>query len=169
MGHRRGERPFGRAGDHARRGTPAPAPAARASPRRRGAPGIRQQPEAGGADRPRRPAGSGHAQEGRRTTTGNRNQARALPERIYYPYLERPALIIYPLGSGGPGDNPSAEEQHNVTIGQDGYLVALKVAIPGDPTKVHDAEGDVTYVINTVAQKNWLSEFSGADDEDLDD
>ena len=94
---------------------------------------------------------------------------KSAPERIYYPYLERPALIIYPLGSGGPGDNPSAEEQHNVTIGPDGYLVALKVAIPGDPTKVQDAESDITYVINTVAQKNWLSEFSGADDEDLDD
>jgi hypothetical protein len=94
---------------------------------------------------------------------------KSAPERIYYPYLERPALIMYPLGSGGPGDNPSAEEQHNVTIGPEGYLVALKVAIPGDPTKVHDAESDVTYVINTVAQKNWLSEFSGADDEDLDD
>ena len=90
-------------------------------------------------------------------------------ERIYYPYLERPALIIYPLGSEKPGDNPSAEEQHNVMIGPDDYLVALKVAIPGDPTKVQDAEGDVTYVINTVAQQYWLSEFSGADDEDLDD
>ena len=91
-----------------------------------------------------------------------------MPERIYYPYLERPALIIYPLGSAGPEDNPNGDE-HNAAIGPEGYLLALKVAIPGDPTKVHDAESDVTYVINTVAQMNWLSEFSGADDEDLDD
>ena len=47
--------------------------------------------------------------------------------------------------------------------------MALKVAIPGDPTKVHDDDGDVTYVINTVAQQNWLAEFAGADDEDVDD
>ena len=94
---------------------------------------------------------------------------KSLSERIYYPYLERPALIIYPLGSAGPNEGSDAEEQHNVAIGKEDYLVALKVAIPGDPTKVRDAEGDVTYVINTVAQQNWLSEFSGADDEDLDD
>ena len=90
-------------------------------------------------------------------------------ERIYYPYLERPVLIIYPLGSKGPGERPGIEEQHNVAIDKANYLVALKVAIPGDPTKVHDAEGEITYVINTVAQQYWLSEFSGADDEDLDD
>jgi hypothetical protein len=93
---------------------------------------------------------------------------KSVPERIYYPYLERPALIIYPLGSAGPEDNPNGDE-HNAAIGPEGYLLALKVAIPGDPTKVYDAESDVTYVINTVAQMNWLSEFSGADDEDLDD
>jgi hypothetical protein len=90
-------------------------------------------------------------------------------ERIYYAYLERPALIIYPLGSTGPNEGPDGEEQHHVTIGKNEYLVALKVAIPGDPTKVRNAEGDVTYVINTVAQQNWLSEFSSADDDDLDD
>jgi hypothetical protein len=92
---------------------------------------------------------------------------KSLPERIYYPVLERPALIIYPLVSAVSDDNSEAEQQHRVMI--DDYLVALKVAIPGDPTKVRDAEGDVTYVINTVAQQNWLSEFAGADDEDLDD
>ena len=92
---------------------------------------------------------------------------KSLPERIYYPVLERPALIIYPLVSAAPDDDSGAEQQHRVVI--DDYLVALKVAIPGDPTKVRDAEGDVTYVINTVAQQNWLSEFTGADDEDLDD
>jgi hypothetical protein len=91
------------------------------------------------------------------------------PESIYYPHLERPVLIIFPLGSAEPNEGADGEEQHNVVIGKDDYLVALKVAIPGDPTRVHDAEGDITYVINTVAQQYWLSEFSGADDEDLDD
>ena len=90
-------------------------------------------------------------------------------ERIYYPALERPALVIYPLGSAEPDRGSNTEEQHRVLFPKDDYLVALKVAIPGDPTKVRDAQGDVTYVINTVAQQNWLSEFSGIDDEDLDD
>lgn len=90
-------------------------------------------------------------------------------ESIYYPHLERPALIIYPLGSADPNDGANGEEQHNIVIGKDDYLVALKVAIPGDPTRVRDAAGDVTYVINTVAQQYWLAEFSGSDDEDLDD
>jgi hypothetical protein len=89
-------------------------------------------------------------------------------ESIYYPHLERPALIIYPLGSAKPDEGANAD-QHNVFIGKDDYLVALKVAIPGDPTRVRDGAGDVTYVINTVAQQYWLSEFTGADDEDLDD
>lgn len=93
---------------------------------------------------------------------------KTLPERIYYPHLVRPVLIIYPLVSR-PGDAPEAERQHRVTIGPDQYLVALKVAIPGDPIKVRDDGGDVTYVINTVAQQNWLREFDDGDDEDLDD
>jgi hypothetical protein len=90
-------------------------------------------------------------------------------ESIYYPHLDRPALIIYPLGSAEANEGADGGEQHNVVIGKDDYLVALKVAIPGDPTRVRDAEGDVTYVINTVAQQYWLAEFNGADDEDLDD
>ena len=49
--------------------------------------------------------------------------------------------------------------------------VALKVAIPGDTTNVRSSEGDVKYIINTVAQKYWLSEFADADADvqDLDD
>jgi len=89
-------------------------------------------------------------------------------EGIYYPHLERPALIIYPLGSTEPSAGGSAE-QHNAVVGKDEYLVALKVAIPGDPTRVRDGAGDVDYVINTVAQQYWLSEFTDADDEDIDD
>jgi hypothetical protein len=94
---------------------------------------------------------------------------KSLPESIYYPHLERPVLIVFPLGSAESNEGTDGGEQHNAVIGKDDYLVALKVAIPGDPTRVHDAEGDVTYVINTVAQQYWLSEFTGADDEDLDD
>lgn len=92
-----------------------------------------------------------------------------ISEWIYYPHLERPCLIVYPLVSAKAKESTNNEPQHLAVIDTDHYLVALKVAIPGDPTRVHEAAGDVTYVINTVAQQYWLAEFSGADDEDVDD
>lgn len=95
---------------------------------------------------------------------------KSLPERIYYPHLEHPALIVYPLGSEQPSRSQDEELSHAVTIGSHDFLVALKVAIPGDPTNPRNQDGDVTYVINTVAQKNWLPEFKDDDeDEDVDD
>lgn len=92
-------------------------------------------------------------------------------ELVYYPYLERPALIIYPLGSKKPENNDDGADQHIVSIGPEEFIVALKIAIPGDTTNVRNGEGDVKYIINTVAQKYWLSEFADADKdiEDLDD
>jgi hypothetical protein len=81
------------------------------------------------------------------------NPGKATPERIYYPHLDRPALVVYALERPA---NP------------DDYLVALKVAIPGDPTDVKNADGEVEYLINTVAQEHWLAEFQGADDDDVD-
>ena len=95
---------------------------------------------------------------------------KSLTERIYYPYLARPALIVYPLGSRGTGGFEGLEGGDSVAIDADHYLVALKVAIPGDPTNPRNEDGDVTYVINTVAQQNWLPEFKDAvQDEDVDD
>lgn len=79
------------------------------------------------------------------------NPRTAVPERIFYPHLERPALIVYALKRQGVND----------------YLVALKVAIPGDPTDVRNKDGEVEYIINTVAQEQWLTEFRGDDDDDL--
>ena len=94
------------------------------------------------------------------------NQGKEAPEEIYYPLLRCPALMIYPLVSSKPkGD---AEPDVLDTIGKDDFLVALKIAIPGDPTKVHDDGADVTYVINTVAQQNWITEFADAGDDDVD-
>ena len=81
------------------------------------------------------------------------NPGKATPERIYYPDLDRPALVVYALERPA---NP------------DDYLVALKVAIPGDPTDVKNPDGEVEYLINTVAQEQWLTEFQGADDDDVD-
>ena len=79
------------------------------------------------------------------------NPGLGVPERIYYPHLERPVLVVYAL------------KQEDV----EDYLVALKVAIPGDPTDVRNKDGEVEYIINTVAQEQWLTEFRGDDDDDL--
>jgi hypothetical protein len=49
---------------------------------------------------------------------------------------------------------------------QEDPLVAIKIAIPGSPVNVADSSGDVEYVINTVAQQNWLIEFRQDDSED---
>lgn len=79
---------------------------------------------------------------------------RAAPERIYYPLLDRPVLVVYALKQDRDDD----------------YLVALKVAIPGDTTDVKNSDGEVEWIINTVAQEQWLTEFRGADDpEGIDD
>ncbi|HEY3924650.1 MAG TPA: Z1 domain-containing protein [Acidothermaceae bacterium] len=111
------------------------------------------------------PAVRSHAEEQYRSA----EPEKSVPERIYYPHLARPALIIYPLVSEPPEDGSDVDMHHHVSIDKSDYVVALKVAIPGDTTKVRDAGGDVTYLINTVAQQNWLSEFKDSDDEDLDD
>ncbi len=83
-------------------------------------------------------------------------EKKGVPETRFYKALERPVLMIYLL-------QPPDDDQ---TIGN---LVAVKVAIPGDSTDPRNSEGEVEYVINTVAQQQWLTEFTGADDEDIDD
>ena len=92
-----------------------------------------------------------------------KGQTKSPSELIYYPYLERPALIIYPLGSKKPEDGESDADHHIASIGPKNFVVALKVAIPGETTNVRSGEGDVKYIINTVAQEYWLSEFADAD------
>ena len=99
----------------------------------------------------------------------SRETGKEPPEGIYYPYLARPILVIYPLGSDKAPKDSGVDEKSYATVEAEEFLVALKVAIPGDTTKVRDSGSDVVYLINTVAQQQWLSEFAGADDEDLDD
>lgn len=95
---------------------------------------------------------------------------KGFPESIYYRHLERPALIVYPLCTPTEGEPNEPPNEHSYAVGSAEYLVALKVAIPGDPADPHNDEGDVVYVINTVAQQNWLPEFRGAEDDyDIDD
>jgi hypothetical protein len=94
---------------------------------------------------------------------------KAIPERIYYSVLLRPTLIVYPLEAEDPSSSGGINESVASVTAQE-YLVALKVAIPGDPTNPRNDEADVTYVINTVAQSSWLPEFDADEDEtDLDE
>lgn len=95
---------------------------------------------------------------------------KGFPESIYYRHLERPALIVYPLCTPTEEEATEPSNERSFVVRSAEYLVALKVAIPGDPADPHNVEGDVVYVINTVAQQNWLPEFRGAeDDDDIDD
>jgi hypothetical protein len=52
--------------------------------------------------------------------------------------------------------NP-ADQLVDITFSSVDALVAIKVAIPGDPLDL-GTTGDATYVINTVAQRRWLVE-----------
>lgn len=98
--------------------------------------------------------------------------AKGHSEKIYYRYLPRPSLIIYPLISAEADEDDGENNQKFVKIDSAEYLIALKVAIPGDAANAHNSAGDVTYMINTVAQDYWSSEFAGPtdmDDTDIDD
>ncbi len=82
---------------------------------------------------------------------------RSVPETVYYPFLERPALILYPI-------EPSGESV--LTLPPDRLLVAVKLALPGEAGDVRNTSGDVKYIINTVAQQNWFVELSDSESED---
>lgn len=90
-------------------------------------------------------------------------------ERIYYPSLDRPVLIVYALVSSEPSEEEVSEGARATTIDSENYVLAVKVAIPGDPVDVKNRDSDVEYAINTVAQQRWLVEFQGSDDDDIDD
>jgi hypothetical protein len=86
------------------------------------------------------------------------------PETRYYKSLARPVLLVYALSPSSASEDALKHERK-----AEDYLVALKVAIPGDSTNPRNSDGEVEYVINTVAQMQWLTEFTDADDEDIDD
>jgi hypothetical protein len=83
------------------------------------------------------------------------------PELLFYAHLRRPVLMVYPLQPEPTGVALKAWESANAPA-----LIAIKVAIPGDPINVNDTSGDVKYYINTVAQQNWLTEFTSKEMED---
>ncbi|WP_448638646.1 Z1 domain-containing protein [Geodermatophilus sp. URMC 63] len=83
------------------------------------------------------------------------------PETAYYRYLPRPALMIYPLWPR-PSDDALGDAGPTAAM----YL-GVKIALPGE-ADTRDTRGDVEYVINTVAQRNWFVEV-GEDEDDVDD
>lgn len=97
---------------------------------------------------------------------------KALPETAFYAALNRPAMFIYPLQVKSSRadtfqDKKTEDQAAELEIAFRTIPgVAVKIAIPGDPADVNNRSGDVEYVINTVAQQNWLSEL--VEDVDVD-
>lgn len=92
------------------------------------------------------------------------NRDKSVPESIYYPLLDRPALLIYAL-------RPSGKSDKELTTRFDGnanYVVALKLAFPGDSSDCNSSAGDVQYVINSVAVQSWFAEYQDNQIDELD-
>lgn len=84
----------------------------------------------------------------------------------YYDCLPRPVLLIYPLQARESADVHDDGRPTASSVLRGRPLVAAKIAIMRRGTA--DSSADVTYVINRVAQRNWLPEFVEEDDDDLD-
>lgn len=89
---------------------------------------------------------------------------KALTESPFYAALERPALLIYVLRPDTSKLSPDDKRKIAHLEGQ--QVVGIKIAFPGDRTDVNDRNGDVEYLINTVAQQQWFVEYAGADEDD---
>ena len=88
-----------------------------------------------------------------------------VPEREFYAHLDRPALLIYALKPIA-----AADPKKRIEVDSDTTLVAVKLAIPGDPLDVENTSADVEYIINTVAQKLWFVEYaSDVPEDEIDD
>ena len=91
-----------------------------------------------------------------------------IPETAYYRRLPAPTLIVYPLkvDISDKEQRPRQERDFFTSSFESRQLVAIKIAIPGEPTNVRDRDKDAEYMINTVAQQQWLAELGGDVDED---
>jgi hypothetical protein len=88
------------------------------------------------------------------------------PEGEFLRFLTRPLLLIYPIQldfkKADNGNERSKEFEATTAI-------ALKLAFPTGPPRTNDdADDDVEYVINTVAQESWFIEFSAGSEPDDD-
>jgi hypothetical protein len=110
-----------------------------------------------------------------------RSTGPALPEREAYTHLPHPTLMIYPLqpklaiaavGKGEHAEHAAIAEQaaaeeawHAVQDLGVEHLMALKIAIPGEPGS---GGGDVVYLLNGPAIEEYTQDYLIADD-DLED
>lgn len=96
------------------------------------------------------------------------NQGRTVPDKEYIPYLERPLLLVYPIAGY------FEEDDENGGL-LDLPLVGLVVAIPerigpdGLRPPSEDRSADITYMLNTAAQRLLLDEFDDLDEGEFSD
>lgn len=87
-----------------------------------------------------------------------------IPETAYYASLDRPILMLYPLRPEVASDSDvplNASQEEVAAMLKKALVLGVKVAIPGEPTNVRDRDKDAEYMINTVAQQQWLAELGG--------
>lgn len=95
-----------------------------------------------------------------RGTNGSR-ATKIVPETYFYSCLPRPVLMMYPLRAQWKDRIPTGLEHVGGRL-----VIATKIVIPGKHTEVRNTSTDADYVINTVAQKAWLSRLEWGDDAD---
>lgn len=87
-----------------------------------------------------------------------------VPESAIYEFLPRPKLLVYVLIPNF--DNlPPVERKKVANISRE-RIIGIKLAIPGNRLDIKNRDGDVSYLINTVAQQQWFVEYSGTDEDD---
>ena len=77
-------------------------------------------------------------------------------------------LIVYPLkvAISDKEQKPKAEQDSFTSRLGSAASRRDKDRHPGEPTNVRDRDKDAEYMINTVAQQQWLAELGGDLDED---
>ncbi|KUM40227.1 Z1 domain-containing protein [Arthrobacter sp. EpRS71] len=87
-----------------------------------------------------------------------------VPESAIYEHLPRPTLLVYVLVPNFK-ELPEKDRKKVANIEQE-QIVGIKLAFPGNRLDVNNRDGDVRYLINTVAQQQWFVEYSGTDEDD---
>lgn len=87
-----------------------------------------------------------------------------IPESVVYERLPRPTLLVYVLLPNF--DELPERDRRKVAHIEHEQIVGIKLAFPGNRLDVNNRDGDVRYLINTVAQQQWFVEYSGTDEDD---
>lgn len=91
-------------------------------------------------------------------------EGKQIPESAIYQHLPRPALLIYVLVPNFK-DLPDKDRKKVESLEHE-RIVGIKLAFPGDRLDINNRDGDVRYLINTVAQQQWFVEYAGTDEDD---